>query len=166
MAATRTAAVAVLLAGVLILGPLLWPPSLWAADSAGSLSLSDGRGQHWAVSLFQQPDPAYPRGARLRVTALAPHPHPAQAPSHTAPLELSDAFGGSWALPNRSQELVPPQVETLPPSSAQFGLDGVTSRLRSDGPLVLHIPLAGEEPARVVLGPAPSAALRDLVEHG
>jgi hypothetical protein len=150
---------AALALGMLLLGLLLWPGTVWAADAAQRWTLADGQGQRWAVSLFQQPDPAYPEGQRLRVTALVTTPEPGQGPSHSAPLELRDAFGGSWSLANRSAELVPHDAGDLPAASAQFGLDGFSAVPRDGGPLRLEIPLAGGATATLVLGPAPTAAL-------
>lgn len=153
-------AVALALGG-LLLGLLLWPGSLWAADVPQRWSLADGQGQRWAVTLFNQPDPAYPEGPRLRVTALAPAAQPGQGPSHTAPLVLRDVFSGSWSLPNVSEELVPPDAAEIPAASAQFGLDGLSGSPRDAGPLRLEIPLAGGATATLVLGPAHTAALVD-----
>jgi hypothetical protein len=152
--------------GALLLGLLLWPGILWAADAPQRWTLADGQGQRWAVSLFQQPDPAYPAGPRLRVTALVPAPHPGQGVSHSAPLELRDAFGGSWSLANRSAELVPPDAGDLPATSAQFALDGLSGVPRDGGPLRLEVPLDGGARATLVLGPAPTAALVEGIAAG
>lgn len=152
--------------GALLLGLLLWPSSLWAAADPQRWSLTDGQGQRWAVSLFNQPDPAYPEGPRLRITVLAPALQPDQGPSHSAPLQLRDALGGSWSLANRSAELVPPDAGDLPAASAQFALDGRSGAPGDGGPLRLEIPLAGGATSTLVLGPAPTAALVEGMAAG
>lgn len=159
--------IAPLMAGAVVLMVLLLQPAaLWATGGSERWTLNDRQGQRWVVSLFPQPDPAYPAGARLRVTALSPAAQAVQTPSHSAPLELSDAFAGSWKFPNRSEELVPPESGGIPSGSAQFGLDPLSSPPKAEGPVVLHIPLTGGERATVVLGPAPTAALSQLLSQG
>ena len=157
------AAVVLALGVVLALALVLRPGVLWAADDPARWTLSDQQGQRWAVSLFHQPDPAYPDGPRLRVTALTPAPRPAQAPSHRAALDLRDAFAGSWRLPNHSEELVPPDSGDIPIASAQFGLDGLSGTPSDSGPVRLEIPLASGATTTLVLGPAPTAALVELI---
>ncbi|MGL6134401.1 MAG: DUF3122 domain-containing protein [Prochlorococcaceae cyanobacterium] len=159
----RRGGLALVVVAVLVMAVVFWPAALGAAEPPARWTLSDGQGQRWAVSLFNQPDPAYPDGARLRLTALAPAPQPGQAPSHSAALELRDAFAGRWSLPNRSQELVPPDSGTIPAGSAQFALDGLARAPRDGGPVRLEIPLASGATAIVVLGPAPTAALVELI---
>ncbi len=155
---------AALVTGALVLMALLLQPAvLWAADPPGRWTLSDRQEQRWVLSLFAQPDPAYPAGARLRLTALSAPAGQGGSPSHRLPLELADAFAGTWRLPNRSNELVPPDTQELPPESAQFGLDPLTSPPRAEGPVVLRIPLSNGERTTLVLGPAPTAALGELI---
>ncbi len=162
----RRGGVALVVVAVLLMAVVFRPAALSAADPPARWTLSDGQGQRWAVSLFQQPDPAYPAGPRLRVTALVPAPHPGQRLSHSAPLELRDAFGGSWSLANRSAELVPPDAGDLPATSAQFALDGLSGVPRDGGPLRLEVPLDGGARATLMLGPAPTAALVEGIAAG
>jgi hypothetical protein len=151
---------------VLLMALIHQPPALWAADAPERWTLSDREGQRWVVSLFSQPDPAYPAGPRLRVTSLSATAGDGPTPSHSAPLQVRDAFAGSWSLPNRSEELVPPDSSEVPAGSAQFALAALTTPPRQEGPVVLQIPLTSGEPATVVLGPGPTAALAGLVERG
>lgn len=144
---------------------VLLPAAGLADDGPGRWNLNDRDGRRWSLSLFAQPDPAYPGGNRLRLTSLAAGGEAASTPSHTAALELADAFAGRWLLPNRSEELVAPGGEP-PQQSAQFSLDPVTADLRAEGPVVLAVPLSDGGQATIVLGPEIATSLQGMASGG
>lgn len=154
-ASRRFRLLALLLCMVLLLalpGPAMaaGPPQRW--------SLSDSGGRGWGLTLFEQPDPAYPQGWRLRLNADRPD----LRVDHDRPLEIRDGFGGSWTLRNRSPELVPPGEAHLPAGSAQFDADELVPRPSDALPLRLAIPLVDGHEATVTLGPDVAAALHQL----
>jgi hypothetical protein len=59
---------AVLLALTLMVLPL----QAQAAVDPQRWTLTDSSGHSWGLTLFEQPDPAYPAGRRLRLTARSP----------------------------------------------------------------------------------------------
>ena len=128
----RPVVAAVLLALTLMVLPL----QAQAAVEPQRWSLTDASGHLWGLSLFEQPDPAYPAGWRLRLTARSP----GQVVDHQRPLLLSDGLGGAWTLPNRSQELVRQGEEVIPESSAQFDVHGLDPRPSEVLPLQLELP--------------------------
>lgn len=129
-----------------------------AADGAMQRwSLLDGAGGRWAVLLFSQPDPAYPSGWRLRLTALIGP----QVLDHQRPLELDDGLGHHWQLENRSAELLPSGGGSLPPQSAQFDLEALIPRPSEALPLHLRVPLE-DGVADLLFGPDPISALHTL----
>jgi len=150
--------VSVLLA-LLLLGPL----AAQASDAPLRWELRDGSGGRWGLVLFQQPDPTFPAGWRLRLLSRDPD----LQLDHHRPLPMDDGMGGHWQLANRSEELVPHGNDDLPAQAAQFDAEGLLPRPQAALPLRLLIPLAGAgAPAAgatsVVLGPEPVAALHGL----
>ncbi len=146
---------------MLLLLALGLAPGLALADTAPQRwTLTDQGGQTWSLTLFAQPDPAYPSGDRLRLNALAP----GVAVDHGRPLRISDGLGQEWNLTNRSEELVAPGAGALPPGSAQFDAAGLQPPPSEALPLRLAVPLAGGEEALVPLGPQPTLALHGLSE--
>ncbi|QNI70566.1 DUF3122 domain-containing protein [Cyanobium sp. NS01] len=151
-------AAAVLLALVLMVLPL----QATAADDPLRWSLTDSSGHLWGLTLFEQPDPAYPAGWRLRLNARSP----GQAVDHQRPLLLSDALGGDWLLPNRSGELVALGAEDLPETSAQFDADAMEPRPSEVLPLQLQVPTDDREGAvKVMLPPDVVQVLHGLPPH-
>jgi hypothetical protein len=149
------------LALVLLLVVLGLGPGTALADAAPQRwNLTDQGGQRWSLSLFAQPDPAYPGGDRLRLNALSP----GLAVDHRRPLRISDGLGQAWQLANRSEELVAPGAEALPPGSAQFDAADLRPRPSEALPLLLAVPLAGGEEALLPLGPQETLALHALSE--
>lgn len=109
-------------AALLLLLLMVWTaPPAWA-DIPVSWNLVDGDGQRLAALLFEQSDPAYPPGLRLRLNARSP----GLAFDHQRPLQLLDSRGGVQSLANRSAELVPPGTSSRPDGSAQFDLAGLS----------------------------------------
>ena len=145
-----------LVLGLLLLLNLV--PGLAHADDAQRWSLRDQDGNRWSLRIFAQPDPAYPSGDRLRLSALTQ----GIAVDHAKPLLISDGAGGAWTLANRSEELVPPDGGALPEGSAQFDMAALLPRPSDALPLALSLPLAGEETASIVLGPSETQALHAL----
>ncbi len=143
------------LAALLLVLLLTLAPGLARADDGQRWSLRDRGDNRWSMRIFEQPDPAYPSGERLRLSALTP----GIAVDHSRPLLLSDGVGGSWTLANRSEELVAAGAGALPESSAQFDLADLLPRPSDALPLVLSLPLAGEASAELVLGPEETLAL-------
>ena len=143
------------LAALLLVLLLTLAPGLARADDGQRWSLRDRGDNRWSMRIFQQPDPAYPSGERLRLSALTP----GIAVDHSRPLLLSDGVGGSWTLANRSEELVAAGAGPLPESSAQFDMADLLPRPSDALPLVLSLPLAGEALAELVLGPEETQAL-------
>lgn len=147
-----SALLAVLMSLVLLARPAV------AADAVTQRwDLRDDAGQRWGLVLFAQPDPAYPKGWRLRLTAGLG----SVALDHHQPLQLDDGLGHHWILGNRSLELVQPGEGRLPIQSAQFDLGDLQPR-PSDG-LPLHLRVALEDGvADLVLGPDQLTALHTL----
>ena len=143
------------LAALLLVLLLTLAPGLARADDGQRWSLRDRDDNRWSMRIFEQPDPAYPSGERLRLSALTP----GIAVDHSRPLLLSDGIGGSWTLANRSEELVAAGAGPLPESSAQFDMADLLPRPSDALPLVLSLPLAGEASAELVLGPEETQAL-------
>ncbi len=146
------------LAALLLVLLLTLAPGLARADDGQRWSLRDRGDNRWSMRIFEQPDPAYPSGERLRLSALTP----GIAVDHSRPLLLSDGVGGSWTLANRSEELVAVGAGALPESSAQFDMADLLPRPSDALPLVLSLPLAGEESTELVLGPEETQALHAM----
>ncbi|MDM7954230.1 MAG: DUF3122 domain-containing protein [Cyanobium sp. CZS 25K] len=130
-----------------------------AAVDTRRWSLNDSSGHLWGLTLFEQPDPAYPAGWRLRLTARSP----GQVVDHQRPLLLSDGLGGAWTLPNRSEELVRQGEDLIPQSSAQFDVHALDPRPSDVLPLQLEVPT--DNPAGsilVMLQPEAVQALHEL----
>ncbi|MDM7938217.1 MAG: DUF3122 domain-containing protein [Cyanobium sp. CZS 48M] len=155
------AGLALLLTLLLALG---LPAPAPAAELIGSWRVVDDAGHSWGLSLFEQPDPAYPTGWRLRLTAHVP----GVAADHGRPLRLGDGLGGAWSLANRSNELVPPGDADggvpVPAGSAQFDAAGLDPRPSAVAPLRLELPLADGESIGLTLGGDVVPALRALPE--
>ncbi len=151
--------VATLAALGLAVGLLLPARPLMAAEAPQHWTLSDAAGQRWGLVLFEQPDPAYPSGFRLRLNAL----EPGLALDHQRPLLLDDGGNHRWQLPNRSAELVATEGAALPPGSAQFDTAGLVPAPSAVQPLRLQVPLAGGEAdtaeTTLMLGADPTEAL-------
>ncbi len=150
------------LAALLLVLLLTLAPGLARADEGQRWSLRDRDDNRWSLRVFAQPDPAYPSGERLRLSALTP----GIAVDHSRPLRLSDGVGGSWTLANRSEELVAVGAGPLPESSAQFDMADLLPRPSDALPLVLSLPLAGDASAELVLGPEETQALHAMPGPG
>ncbi len=150
------------LAALLLVLLLTVAPGLARADEGQRWSLRDRDDNRWSLRVFAQPDPAYPSGERLRLSALTP----GIAVDHSRPLRLSDGVGGSWTLANRSEELVAVGAGPLPESSAQFDMADLLPRPSDALPLVLSLPLAGDASAELVLGPEETQALHAMPDPG
>ena len=148
----------------LLLGLLLLTlaPGLARADGAQRWSLRDQDDNRWSLRIFAQPDPAYPSGDRLRLSALTP----GVAVDHASPLLISDGMGGAWTLANRSEELVAPDGGALPEGSAQFDMADLRPRPSAALPLALTLPLSGEASVVLVLGPEETEALHAWRDPG
>lgn len=149
-----------LLLGLLLV--LTLAPGLARADGAQRWSLRDQDGNRWSLRIFAQPDPAYPSGDRLRLSALTP----GVAVDHARPLLISDGTGGAWTLANRSEELVAPDGGALPEGAAQFDMADLLPRPSEALPLQLTLPLSGEASVLLVLGPEETGALHALRDPG
>jgi hypothetical protein len=145
-----------LLLGLLLV--LTLAPGQARAAEGARWSLRDQDGNRWSLRIFAQPDPAYPSGDRLRLSALTP----GIAVDHARPLLISDGTGGAWTLANRSEELVPPGDNALPEGAAQFDMADLLPRPSEALPLALTLPLSGEASALLVLGPEETEALHGL----
>jgi hypothetical protein len=146
---------AVLLALTLMVLPL----QAQAAVDPQRWSLTDSSGHLWGLTLFEQPDPAYPAGWRLRLTARSP----GQVVDHQRPLLLSDSLGGAWVLPNSSEELVRQGEELIPESSAQFDVHALDPRPSEVLPLQLEVPTDNQEGTTLfMLQPEVVQALHEL----
>jgi hypothetical protein len=146
---------AVLLALTLMVLPL----QAQAAVDPQRWTLTDSSGHSWGLTLFEQPDPAYPAGWRLRLTARSP----GQVVDHQRPLILSDGLGGAWNLPNRSEELVRQGEEVIPEASAQFDAHALDPRPSEVLPLQLEVPTDNQEDTTLVmLQPEVVQALHEL----
>ncbi|MDM7938363.1 MAG: DUF3122 domain-containing protein [Cyanobium sp. CZS 48M] len=144
---------------LLALALMVLPLQAQAAADQQRWSLNDSSGHLWGLTLFEQPDPAYPAGWRLRLTARSP----GQTVDHQRPLLLSDGLGGAWLLPNRSEELVRFGVEEIPGASAQFDADAMEPRPSEVLPLQLEAPTdIREGTALVMLQPEIVQALHEL----
>jgi hypothetical protein len=138
---------------------LALPLPVQAAAAPQHWTIPDASGQLWGLNLFEQPDPAYQAGWRLRLTGRSP----GQALDHRRPLLLSDGLGGAWALPNRSEELVRLADEQIPEASAQFDAQSLEPRPSAVLPLRLELPTDGQDGvALVVLPPEVVLALHVL----
>ncbi|MCT0219831.1 DUF3122 domain-containing protein [Synechococcus sp. CS-1329] len=153
-------------AGLVLLLTLLLalglPAPAPAAALIGSWRVVDDAGHGWGLSLFEQPDPAYPSGWRLRLNAHVP----GVEADHGRPLRLRDGLGGAWTLTNCSDEMVPPGdapgEAPVPAGSAQFDVAGLDPRPSAVAPLRLELPLAGGESVGLTLEGDVVPALRDL----
>jgi len=149
-----------LLLGLLLV--LTLAPGLARADEAQRWSLRDQDDNRWSLRIFAQPDPAYPSGDRLRLSALTP----GVAVDHASPLLISDGMGGAWTLANRSEELVRADGGALPEGSAQFDMADLRPRPSGALPLALTLPLSGEASVVLVLGPEETEALHAWRDPG
>lgn len=140
---------------VLALG---WSAPAAATEVMGSWRVVDDAGRGWGLSLFEQPDPAFPAGWRLRLNAHAP----GVAADHGRPLRLRDDLGGVWMLENRSEEMVPPGAAAIPAGSAQFDAAGLDPRPSAVAPLRLELPLGDGDTTGLTLGNTVVLALRGL----
>jgi hypothetical protein len=129
-----------------------------AAPAIQQWSVSDVLGRGWGLSLFEQPDPDFAPGWRLRLNARTP----GVSLDHQRPLVIGDGLGGAWELANRSKELVARGEGTLPAGSAQFDATDLDPRPRDALPLQLTLPLADGTTASLTLGPEVVAALHAL----
>jgi hypothetical protein len=152
-----------LFAGIwLALSLLVLPLQAQAAVDPQRWSLTDSSGHLWGLTLFEQPDPAYPAGWRLRLTGRSP----GQTVDHRRPLFLRDGLGGAWTLPNRSEELVRSGEEAIPAASAQF--DAHALEPRPSGVLPLQLVVPTDDPdgsSMVMLQPEVVQALHELPEN-
>jgi hypothetical protein len=124
---------------------------------AEAIAVRDALGGRYQLRIFEQPDPAFPAGLRLRVNAL----DPAESLSHSAPLRLSNGMGRTWQLSNRSEELVPAGSPTAPPpGSAQFDLGALQPRPTAVEPLQLTLVTAAGNRS-ITLGGDATARLHD-----
>jgi Protein of unknown function (DUF3122). len=126
-----------------------------AADD--TWSLQDGAGHRFQTSLFEQPYPEYPSGWRLRFSSL----RGGIELDHSEALQVSDAMGQSWTLPNRSEEIVPPDGTPIPAGSAQFDVDALSPRPSEALPLQFTLS-SKDGPLRIDLTPEQTEALHDL----
>jgi hypothetical protein len=147
-------------ASVLVaLALMVLPLQAQAAVDPQRWTLTDSSGHLWGLTLFEQPDPAYPVGWRVRLTARSP----GQVVNHQRPLLLSDGLGGAWVLPNRSEELVRQGEEVIPESSAQFDAHALDPRPSEVLPLQLEVPTDNREGTTLVmLQPEVVQALHEL----
>ena len=144
----------------LLLVLLVLPGPLQAAVGIQRWSLTDELGDRWQISLFEQPDPDFQAGWRLRLNALGAAQHPDQQ----RPLLLQEAMGGQWQLANRSEELVPSGSVEIPLGSAQFELTGLTPIPSAEIPLRLAVPMATGADHGVMLTPELVAALHSVLQ--
>ena len=128
---------------------LLVAAPAWASTDTQRWNLIDQAGHGWGLMLFEQPDPTYPEGWRLRLNVRTP----GVELDHGSPLGLRDGLGGTWTLPNRSAELVPAGQETIPSGSAQFDADALIPTPSDVLPLRLAVPLGDGSQATLTLGP-------------
>jgi hypothetical protein len=126
-----------------------------AADE--SWSLQDEAGHRFQTSLFEQPYPEYPAGWRLRFSSLGS----GIELDHSDALQLSDAMGQRWTLPNHSEEIVPPDGTPIPAGSAQFDLGALSPRPSDALPLRITL-TSSDGPLRIDLTPEQTQALHDL----
>ena len=121
---------------LLVLVLMVLPIQVQAGADLQRWTLTDSSGHLWGLTLFEQPDPAYPAGWRLRLTAHSS----AQVVDHERPLLLRDGTGAAWLLPNRSKELVRQGEKVIPQSSAQFDANALDPRPSDVLPLQLEVP--------------------------
>jgi len=121
-------------AALLALTLMVLPLQAQAAVDTQRWSFTDSSGHLWGLTLFEQPDPAYPAGWRLRLTARSP----GQVVDHQRPLLLSDGLGCAWTLANRSDELMRQGEELIPESSAQFDAHALDPRPSEVMPLQME----------------------------
>lgn len=145
----RARLLGVLVALLLAVPVLVLAMPAQAAAEIQRWSLADTNGDGWAISLFEQPDPDFPGGWRLRLTALALGEHL----DHQRSLELQDTQGSHWQLANHSEEQVPAGDPAVPASSAQFDLAGLQPRPSAIFPLRLAIPLENGSDQALMLSP-------------
>jgi hypothetical protein len=146
---------------ILLLTTLLVLGSAASASAASAIqrwSVSDALGHGWSLSLFEQPDPDFAPGWRLRLNARSP----GLTLDHERPLAIGDGLGGSWELANRSEELVARGQRIVPAGSAQFDAMDLDPRPRDALPLRLTLPLADGTAAVLTLGPEVVGALHSL----
>jgi hypothetical protein len=132
---------------LLALTMLVLPYQAEAAAEPQRWTLADASGRSWGMSLFEQPDPAYPPGRRLRLTARSA----GQTVNHRRPLLMSDGLGGAWTLPNRSEELVREGEDVIPGGAAQFDVHDLDPRPSEVLPLQLQVPTDDAEGATTVM---------------
>ena len=138
------------------LAPATAQAAAMAEASPQRWTLSDAAGQRWGLVLFEQPDPAYPAGPRLRLNAL----EPGLRIDHQRPLQVDDGAGRQWQLPNRSEELVAVDATALPPGAAQFDAASLVPAPSDSRPLRLLVPMAdGANDAALMLGADPTQQL-------
>jgi hypothetical protein len=137
---------------------LLFDPGPALAQLPQRWTLQDQAGRSWSLTLFEQADPAYPGGLRLRFTDRTGR----MRLDHHRPLQLRDGLGGAWELASRSDELLPAGVDDRPAGSAQFDLAGLQPIPRAEIPLAMAIPLEPAEEAQLVAAPAVVAALHGV----
>jgi hypothetical protein len=87
---------------------LLFDPAPAHAQLPQGWTLQDEAGRSWSLTLFEQADPVFPGGLRLRFTAR----------SGSKPPRLRDGLGAAWELASRSDSWLPRHVG----SPAGFGL--------------------------------------------
>jgi len=149
----------VLAVALVALALLVMPQVTQAATTPQGWTLTDSSGHLWGLSLFEQPDPSYPAGWRLRLTARSP----GQKVDHQRPMLLNDGIGATWSLPNRSEDLVRQEEDAIPTSSAQFDARALEPRPSDVQPLKLEVPTdQGEATAVVTLEPEVVQALHGL----
>jgi hypothetical protein len=146
------------LAGTCLLWVLLLFGPAPAAEAAQRWTVTDQAGHRWTLTLFEQPDPDFPPGWRLRLNALTAD----VAIDHDRPLRLRDGMGGTWQLANRSVELVPAGAALIPAGSAQFDAVGLEPRPSEALPLGMVLPLADGTEASLTLGAEIVPVLHDL----
>jgi hypothetical protein len=137
---------------------LLFHPAPALAQLPQRWTLLDQAGRSWSLTLFEQADPDFPGGLRVRLTDRTG----SMRVDHRRPLQLRDGLGGAWELASRSAELVPSGVDDVPAGSAQFDLAGLQPAPRAEIPLAMAIPLEGEEEAQLVAGPDVVAELHGV----
>lgn len=118
-------------------------------------SQADTSGERWAISLFEQLDPDFEPGWRLRLNALGLD----LRLDHQRPMEVQGATGTHWQLANRIEEEVPAGEAAIPAGSAQFDLVGLVPRPSNALPLRISIPLQDAPDRDLMLSPEIVAAI-------
>ena len=126
-----------------------------AADD--TWSLQDGAGHRFQTSLFEQPYPEHPSLWQVRFSSLGG----GIELDHSSALQVSDAIGQSWTLPNRSEESVPADGPPIPARSAQFDVDALSPRPGEAQELQLTL-TSKDGPLRIDLTPEQTEAPHDL----